>query len=509
MVCTRPEPVLLRRLLTGLDSIGWSHRGSTDVLISGISYDSSKVAEGDLFCCVRGNKFDGHDFATGAVEAGAAALIVEEWIETAPASECTQVRVVSSRRAMARVACEFFGNPSKRMSIVGITGTNGKTSTAFMTESVLRNAGFTTGLLGTIETRIAGRSEPAGRTTPEAPDLQYLLWQMTQEGVQAVAMEVSSHALTLGRTDGTEFRVGVFTNLTQDHLDFHGTLENYYLSKRRLFEDGAVHTAVVNLDDPWARRIPIEIPGIETIQYSLSPNEAASIWADGIKFSDGFVRFSLEGVAGSHQVQLSVPARFAISNALAAAAAGVAMEIDGDVIAEGLSRTGAIPGRFELVRRGQPFLVVVDYAHTPDAITSVLASAREQVVDDGEVHIVVGCGGDRDCSKRPKMARAALDGANRAIFTSDNPRSEDPAEIIKEMIGGIDDASSEAYVVELDRRRAIAIALESAQPGDVVVIAGKGHEPGQIFGDVVLPFDDRDVVADELAALGFEELLSD
>lgn len=502
---TKPEPIAVDRLVSQLKAVVHGFRGDLSSEVSGVQYDSRNVEPGDLFCCIHGMKSDGHDFASQAAEAGASALLVERWVEAGSATRIPQIRVADGRLAMAEAACAYYGNPSMRMRVAGITGTNGKTSTAFMAESIFRAAGYETALVGTVETRIAGAVEPAGRTTPESPDLQHLFWRMAESGVEAVAIEVSSHALELERTAGTQFAVAAFTNLTQDHLDFHASLEDYYRSKRKLFETGLVGPAVINADDTWSSRVPTELPGLDAIYYSTSAEQDASIFADGIEFGPGSVDFHIDGAAGRHHVSLAIPALFAVSNALAAAAVAVGLGIGGDAIAEGLTGVSTIPGRFELVRRGQPFLAVVDYAHTPDAVSAVLASARAQVGEGGRLIVLLGCGGDRDRSKRPLMAVAAVSGADLAILTSDNPRSEEPGRIVDDMISGLSETQRKSTQVELDRRKAISMSLAEARAGDVVVFAGKGHEAGQTAGSKTIEFDDRVVVAEELESLGYVE----
>lgn len=500
------EPIVVDRLVSQLTLVDWELRGDRDAVISGVEYDSRQVSAGDLFCCIPGLSSDGHDFAQEAANAGAAALLVERWIDGGPAAALPQIKAPAPRLAMADLACIYYGHPSRSMKVAGITGTNGKTSTAFMTESILRHAGFVTAVVGTVETRIAGVVEPAGRTTPESPDLQELFWRMSVAGVEAVAIEVSSHALELERTAGTEFAVAVFTNLSQDHLDFHRTMEDYYCSKRKLFERGLAGPAVLNADDPWAVRISEELPGLDAITYSLEPSRNASLVARDVSYSSEGAEFVIDGAMGSWPVKLAIPARFAISNALAAAGVALALGVDGSSVAGGLSAIRSIPGRFEPVRRGQPFLVVVDYAHTPDAVASVLSSARSRVSEGGRLHVVIGCGGDRDRAKRPLMARAAVDGSDMAYLTSDNPRSEDPREILEEMLTGLGPDDGDSYAIEVDRRGAIGEAIRSARPGDVVVIAGKGHESGQTAGGETIPFDDRVVAGEELEHLGYCEV---
>lgn len=501
----RPEPILIDRLVSQLTLVDCEVRGDRDVMISGIKYDSRQVGPGDLFCCIPGFSSDGHDFACAAVEAGAGALLVERWIDAEPAAALPQLKTPKARLGMADLACVYYGHPSKSMKVAGITGTNGKTSTAFMAESIFHHAGYTTAIVGTVETRIAGQVEAAGRTTPESPDLQKLFWRMTGAGVEAVAVEVSSHALELDRTAGTEFAVAAFTNLSQDHLDFHSSMEEYYRSKRKLFETGLLGPAVINADDPWAVRVADELSHLDVISYSIDPFSGASLVARDITYSSKGAEFVIDGVSGRWSVSLAIPARFAISNALAAAGIAFGLGIAGSSVASGLSAIRSIPGRFEPVRRGQPFLVIVDYAHTPDAVASVLASARHRVSESGKLYVVIGCGGDRDRDKRPLMAKAAVDGSDFTYLTSDNPRSEEPQRIIDEMLAGLESRDGGSYSVEIDRRGAIRAALRNARPGDVVVIAGKGHEAGQTIGSRTIPFDDRTVAGEELEALGYVE----
>jgi UDP-N-acetylmuramoyl-L-alanyl-D-glutamate--2,6-diaminopimelate ligase len=426
-----------------------------------LSYDAREVPRDSLFFCVTGAKADGHDFAAEALELGAAALVVERRLEL----EAPQLVVPSVRSAMPRAAVEFFGDPTARLPVAAITGTNGKTTTAYLLWSILAAAGEQPGLLTNIERRVGTDVREVGLNTPESIDLQRLFGEMLDQGNRACVMEATSMASAKGRLEGTRFAVLVFTNLTQDHLDFHGTMEEYFESKRRLFAQ--TDRAVVNVGDEYGQRLAAEIP-------------------DAITFGD---REELGGI------DLKLPGRFNIENALAAAAAARALGIGEKAIKQGIEAVDRVPGRFDRVDEGQPFTVFVDYAHTPGALETALEAARE-LGRGGRVICVFGAGGDRDRAKRPLMGQAVSELADVSLVTSDNPRSEDPAAIAAEVVDGLD------LEVELDRRRAIERALELARPGDVVVIAGKGHEQGQEIGGRKLPFDDRQVAREALRRLG-------
>jgi UDP-N-acetylmuramoyl-L-alanyl-D-glutamate--2,6-diaminopimelate ligase len=462
-------------------------RGEASTPVRGLSLRSDDVVPGDLFFCVPGRRADGHDFAPAAADAGAAALAVERWVDVA----LPQVRVAAVRPAMGPMAAAFHGDPSRDLAIVGITGTNGKTTTTYLLESVFRAAGRMPGVIGTTGVRVDGRPVPFPRTTPEAPDLQRLLRAMVEDRVAAVAMEVSSHGLDQGRVDGTHFACAVFTNLSQDHLDYHPTMEAYFQAKALLFDPARTAAAVVNADDAWGRRLADRVP--RTITYGLEADadlRAIDVVVDG----DG-CRFAVAG----RRMRTPLRGRFNVWNCLAALAAARTVDIDDATAIAGIEAVTGVPGRVERVDVGQPFLVLVDYAHTPDGVANVLRAARP--LADGRLIVVLGCGGDRDRAKRPLMGEAATSLADLAVVTSDNPRSEDPAAIIAEIEPGAR-AGGGAYVVEPDRRAAIRTALGAAGPGDVVVIAGKGHETGQEFADRTVPFDDRDVAREELRALG-------
>jgi UDP-N-acetylmuramoyl-L-alanyl-D-glutamate--2,6-diaminopimelate ligase len=451
------------------------------------------VEPGALFFCVPGEKADGHEFAAAAVEAGAVALVVERELDV----DVAQVVVTDARAAMAPLAANFFDDPTAALKVIGVTGTNGKTTTAFLAREILESAGIQCGLLGTVKQVVGGVEEEVERTTPEAIDLQATFRRMLNGGDRACAMEVSSHALALHRCDAIHFEVVVFTNLTQDHLDFHGGMEEYFLSKRKLFEMGP-RTAIVNVDDGYGVRLVAEF---DCLVYSTEDSNA-DFAASQISSDAGGSTFNVV-VHHEREIRLRtlLPGHFNVSNALAAFAATAMLGVEPEAVAAGLDAAGAVPGRFEPVDEGQEFAVVVDYAHTPDSLENVLRTARS--LTSGRLIVVFGAGGDRDREKRPLMGRAGAELADLAIVTSDNPRSEDPEAIIGEVLAGVENGAAVARVeVEPDRRAAIALALGSARPGDSVVIAGKGHEQGQEFAEGhKVPFDDRDVAREELRRL--------
>jgi UDP-N-acetylmuramoyl-L-alanyl-D-glutamate--2,6-diaminopimelate ligase len=443
---------------------------SAPVEIGDLAYDARAVQQGALFFCVPGSRADGHDFAGEAVANGAVALVVERPLEL----DVPQLVVADARRAMAVVADEFFGRPSTELQVAGVTGTNGKTTTTFLLYSILAAAGRRPGLLGTIESRVGGERRPAIRTTPEAIDIQRTFREMLDAGDRSCAMEATSHGSELGRLDHVRFSALVFTNLSQDHLDFHGTMERYFEAKRRLFLDGRP-PAAINLGNEWGRTLSADREDALTFGFA----DDAEVRPDAL---DG--------------VDLKLRGRFNVENALGALAAGRLLGIEEDAIVRGLEAVRGVPGRFESVSEGQPFEVVVDYSHKPEALESVLRTARE--LTSGRVICVFGCGGDRDRGKRPLMGRIASELADVAILTSDNPRSEDPLAIIDDVLAGV----TGEIEVEPDRAAAIEQAISLAEDGDVVLIAGKGHEQGQEFADRTIPFDDREVAREALRRLG-------
>jgi UDP-N-acetylmuramoyl-L-alanyl-D-glutamate--2,6-diaminopimelate ligase len=458
------------------------------VEISDLAYDTRAVEPGALFFCVTGERHDGHGFAREAVQKGAAALVVERPLEL----DVPQVVVRDSRAAMPRAAVVFFGDPTRELEVAGVTGTNGKTTTAFLLHSILDAAGRRPGLLGTIESRIAGRRRTAIRTTPEAIDLQRVFRELLDAGDRSCALEATSHGSELGRLDGVRFSALAFTNLGQDHLDFHGTFERYYEAKRRLFVGDERPPAAVNVGDEHGRRLADELRmlGHEALLTFGFPADA-DIRPEQLELDDAGTRLR----AGGIELRTTLRGRFNVENLLASVAVARLLRIDDAAIAAGVEALPGVPGRFEAVDAGQRFAVVVDYSHKPDALENVLRTARE--LARNRVICVFGCGGDRDRAKRPLMGRIASELADIAIVTTDNPRSEDPDAIIAEVLEGVG-ASAE---VEADRAAAIERAIGLAQEGDVVVIAGKGHEQGQEFADRTVPFDDRQVAREALRAV--------
>ena len=468
-----------------------------DLEVAGLAYDSRTVEAGYLFFCIPGTLSDGHDYAPAAAAAGAVALCVER----PTGAGIPEIVVSDARVAMARCAAEFYGRPGDHLMLVGVTGTNGKTTTAFLLESILRAAGHTTGLIGTIETRIGDRRIPGVRTTPESLDLQRLLADMRDAGASAVAMEVTSHALVMHRVESLIFDVAAFTNLSQDHLDFHTTMEDYFAAKRMLFTPEHAQRGVINLDDPSGQRL-FEEASIPCDGFGA--HERAVARAADVRSGPWGSEFVLEiDGLGETKVSSSMVGHFNISNCLAAAATAWRAGIDPQAIQQGIESLRSVPGRFEAVDSGQPFTVVVDYAHTPDSLDNVLRGARS-LAGDGRVICTFGCGGDRDRGKRPLMGAVAARLADYVVVTSDNPRSEDPHAIIDAILEGVvAERPDGPDAVLADRNQAIARVIEEAGPGDVVVIAGKGHETGQEFRDHTIPFDDREVARAALASAGW------
>jgi UDP-N-acetylmuramoyl-L-alanyl-D-glutamate--2,6-diaminopimelate ligase len=457
----------LERLVAAMGAVDVVGRAPVEV--HELAYSTGDVRPGTLFFCVRGARADGHDFAGEAVANGAVALVVEQPLDLV----VPQVVVADSRAAMAPAADAFFDRPTHALDVVGVTGTNGKTTTTFLVYAILAAAGLRPGLSGTIEARVGGERRGVKRTTPEAIDLQRLFREMVDAGDRSVAMEASSHASALHRLDCVRFAALVFTNLSHEHLDFHADMEDYFQAKRRLFLDGA--PAAVNVGDEYGRRLAAELP--HALTFGLTDDAAVG----------------LEALAG---VELKLRGRFNVENALGAVAAARLLGIDDDAIARGLESVRGVPGRFESIEEGQPFDVIVDYAHKPHALESVLRAARELAT--GRVLCVFGCGGDRDREKRPQMGRIASALADFVIVTNDNPRSEDPQAIIDAIVAG----ARGDVEVEPDRAAAIALAIEAADEGDVVMIAGKGAEQGQEFADRTVPFDDRESAREALRTLG-------
>jgi UDP-N-acetylmuramoyl-L-alanyl-D-glutamate--2,6-diaminopimelate ligase len=465
-----------------------------DVRVTGVTHDSRDVRAGDVYAGLPGARVHGADFAEQARANGAVTMLSDRSSDVLPT-----LVVPDPRKVLGDLARWVYGDPSQAMDVVGVTGTNGKTTTAYLLEAGFAAAGRTTGLIGTVETRVAGERLDSAHTTPEAPDLQALLAVMRERDVTGVGMEVSSHGLALGRVDGTTFAAAVFTNLSQDHLDFHGDMESYFKAKASLFTPERARVAVVNTDDPAGERL-VERTRLPVVTTSARGARLADWQARDVTLSPEGASFRVVATGVDSVVRLRLPAAYNVDNALGALAALVSVGVPFEAAKNGVESLPGVPGRLERVGGDEvPFLAVVDYAHTPDAVATVLRSLRP--LTDGRVICVLGCGGDRDAAKRPLMGEAAARGADLVVATSDNPRSEDPDAIIAAMVAGIAAVADAAYVVEPDRAAAIRLAVAEAKPGDVVVVAGKGHEQGQQLADRTVPFDDRVVLADALAAL--------
>ncbi len=466
--------------------------------VRGLAYDSRRVEEGFLFFAFPGSKADGREFAPAALKQGAVAVVSE--LEPLPGLEDRWIQVEHGRKALALASRAFYGNPDEKIGLTGITGTNGKTTTGFLIDSVLRASGATTALIGTIEYHLAGKVLPAVNTTPESLELVKIFSELVKAGGTHATMEVSSHALALARVYGLRFHTAVFSNLTRDHLDFHVTMDAYFAAKRLLFEGAGAPApafAVLNHDDEYARAIK-PAPGTEVLWYGLGPD--SNLRARHV--SSGFQGLRFEVQYGKQRFAITSPliGRINVYNILAACGAGLSYGLSPEVIARGIANLRAVPGRFERIDEGQPFTVVVDYAHTDDALRNVISVARG--LNPNRVITLFGCGGDRDREKRPLMGKAAAEASDLVLLTSDNPRSEDPLAIMHDALVGIRRTDT-PHVVEPDRTTAITRALKEARPGDVVIIAGKGHEPYQILKDRTIPFDDRAVARDVLRSFGF------
>ncbi len=465
-------------------------KGPQTCEIESIAYDSRHVKRGSLFVALRGQHREGADFIADAIQRGASAVVSE--VDLPARRDVTCIHVEDARRALAEIACAFYNQPSHTLQMIGITGTNGKSTTAFMARDILKAAGRIPGLIGTIRYEIGERVIPASRTTPEAPDIQYMLDRMVNAGCKSAVMEVSSHGLDQQRAWGIDFDVGVFTNLTQDHLDYHKTMERYFASKTQLFRglgqmEKKAHAAI-NIDDPWGMQLA-NIGGFaaERITFGLHPS--AMVRAEEIDLSPAGSSFTCRTPWGEAPVDLKLLGRFNVSNALSAMAACGALGVEPGLMAEVLGRMTSVPGRLEKIPNRRGVEVFVDYAHTPDALNNVLRTLRE--ITARRLIVVFGCGGNRDRAKRPMMGAAAAALADYAVVTSDNPRGEDPAAIIAEIVPGFGAATN--FETEPDREKAIRRALAMAREGDAVLLAGKGHENYQEFASTVVPFDDRDI----------------
>jgi UDP-N-acetylmuramoyl-L-alanyl-D-glutamate--2,6-diaminopimelate ligase len=473
-------------------------QGTLERSVSGIYYDSRQVEKDGVFVCISGFKTDGHKYVFQAVEKGATVIVAEK--DIALSSDITVLKVPDTRLALALLANAYYDYPSRKFRLIGVTGTNGKTSVTYLIRAILKKAGQKVGLLGTIANLIDEQKIPSEHTTPESSDLQHLFSKMREQKVDSAVMEVSSHALELKRVAGSEYDVAVFTNLTQDHLDFHPSLEAYLEAKAKLFKHlgpgwkNKSKYAVLNWDDPSSKLIASQTK-VPIVTYGVK--EGATYRAEDIELHLTGTSFVIKCPAGAYSLHLNLAGEFNVYNALAAFAVGMEEGIESHLILEALEEMKGVPGRFEQVDCGQDFAVIVDYAHTPDGLENLLKTAR--AVTKGKVITVFGCGGDRDKAKRPIMGRVASSMSDYCIVTSDNPRTEEPRSIIKDIEGGL---VSKSYEIIVDRRDAIARAVECAQKGDMVVIAGKGHEDYQIIGNKIIPFDDRKVARDILTKRG-------
>ena len=471
--------------------------GNADDEVSGIAYRSDRVQPGDAFFCVVGMTSDGHSFAQDAIDRGAKVLVVERKVYLADATDVTEIVVKDTRKAMAAAAANFYDHPSKDIALVGITGTNGKTTTTYLVEHIARVAGKRTGVIGTVGIRIGDAAEKSAHTTPESPDLQQLFARMRDARCDTVAMEVSSHALDLDRTWGTSFAVTAFSNLTQDHLDYHHTFEAYFEAKARLFSKDYPAKRVICIDDKWGKELLRRCSVAEDSVVTTGFDPSAQIHPVDVQYAPTHTTITLDVRGSLHTFDYPLVGKFNVENVMCAFGIGLQLGFPAETIVEALEEAPQIPGRLERVSAPNTggVSVFVDYAHTPDALEKALASIM--ALTPGRTVCVFGCGGDRDASKRPIMGKAAL-AADHAVVTSDNPRTEDPQAIIEDIVSGMSSGAGR-FEVEADRRAAIARAIAQAKPGDSILIAGKGHEDYQLVGDQVLSFDDRIVAAEELA----------
>jgi UDP-N-acetylmuramoyl-L-alanyl-D-glutamate--2,6-diaminopimelate ligase len=494
------DPIRLVKLLRGLEADGAASHG--DLEIAEVAYDSRKVKPGTLFVAIRGEKTDGNKFVPHALTRGAIAILSEQARPEAIAAEIPWIKVPDARKALASVAANYFGHPAEVLKLVGVTGTNGKTTTSYLVDAILRAAGCEVGLFGTIAYRLVRESRPAVHTTPESLDLQYFLAEVVRAGGTHAVLEASSHALALDRLWGCPFAVAIFTNLTRDHLDYHKTFDEYFAAKRRLFEGtggAAPGAGVINRDDAYGKQLA-GLAG-RTLSYGVEPGADITTRKPVLSFSG--LELTAETPVGKIEVRSSLVGRINVYNILAAIGAGVALGLGQEIIAAGIAQLACVPGRFERIEAGQPFLVVVDYAHTDDALRNLLSTAKE-LHAAGRIITLFGCGGDRDRTKRPLMGEAAGRSSDVVVLTSDNPRSEDPLLIINDAVVGVQRTKAK-FLVEPDRERAIETALDQARPGDIVLLAGKGHETSQVLRDRSIDFDDREVARRILRRRGYVE----
>ena len=488
--------ITCKQLFSGIDC---TIIGNESEEVTGVAFSSNRVWPGDAFFCIVGTKVDGHTFAQDAIDRGAKVLVVERKVYLADATDVTEVVVSDSRKALSLAASNFYGRPSEGLNLVGITGTNGKTTTTYLVEHIAATAGKKTGVIGTVGIRVGDKTSPASHTTPESSDLQAIFSQMKEAECDVVTMEVSSHALDLERTWGTKFEVTAFTNLTQDHLDYHNTFESYFEAKARLFSKEYPAKRVINIDDDWGKKLLQRCSQAEDHIVTVGFDRSALIHPVEVEYDTSSTRVTLDVRGSRYTFSYPLVGKFNVSNVMLAFGIALELGIPASTIVSALESAPQVAGRMERVSAPNDGgrSVFIDYAHTPDALEKAIASVKS--LSDGRTIVVFGCGGDRDATKRPIMGKAAL-AADYAFVTSDNPRTEDPDAIIESVVAGMT-AGEGKYAVEPDRRKAIAKAIEFAQPGDSILVAGKGHEDYQIIGTEKIHFLDAEVVAEELERL--------
>jgi len=474
----------LKDILSGIDYK--IVKGKDNLDIGEIQYDSRKVKTGDVFVCIAGYVTDGHKYIESAYKNGAEVIVLNEEIDSIP--DCTVIKVEDTRKVLALMSANYYNNPAENMKIIGVTGTNGKTTSTFMIKSILETAGYKVGVVGTISNYVGNKKMPSHRTTPESLELQKLFKEMMDSGVDYCVMETSSHSLYLDRVYGVKFSQALFTNLTRDHLDFHKTFEEYYKAKIILFKNTV--NSVINIDDKYGERVYEDAQGGK-LTYAIDKN--ADLMADNLKIHSRGVDFNISYRGNTRHINLNIPGKYNVMNALGSAGVCLAEGVDLNTVKRGLEEMPSVPGRCEIVTKSYNlgYEVVVDFAHTPDGLENILKSAREFTT--GKLISVFGCGGDRDSTKRPIMGKIATELSDFTVVTSDNPRGEEPMTIIKDILAGIKKSN---YIVIENRREAIKKAMEMAETGDVVVIAGKGHENYQVLKDKTIHFDEREIVAE-------------